>query len=642
MRLLSLRRPNPSMCRPNRRTAPRLLRLLQSALLASVLILAARPPATAARHTKEIPVAVRSVNFVGNQMLSAGELRDSMELTQATFLKRLAGLERIEYDYLKFQFDLRAIRYKYQKEGFIRAEIVNSSVVLDTLANAVDLRIELFEGEQYRFGRVGIEGATLIEPEELWRLVEIRPEAAADLHLVKRNATAIRDYYRNRGFVLARVEFDTATREADLRVDVSFSVSEGLPHSIGAIQLSGNHSTRARIVRREMRMEPGALYNLDTILADQRNLYNTGLFSGVKISEAGVDTVARWVNMRVELIERRPRWISIAVGSSTNERENFRLSGEWGHKNLFGTARLVTFRALATWQASRLVEERRLDPIASRLEMAYLQPWIFGFPVSVGGTIFTAQETPIGREKRLSTTGVTARLLRRVGADAELYLEPKLQWANESIEGRILDRDISQTNSITLAFRLDSRENVFAPRRGIATTATLTRAGGQLSGDFDFWRATTSYARFWSTREGSVVAVRLSAGGAEPYGRSAQIPLDQVFSAGGASTVRGYLEGGLGTPGTPEEGGRALILTNLELRQGLIGNFGLTPFVDGAQVWPRVSAVDPLSDLRWTMGLELRYQTPIGPIRVGYGTKLNPAADDDAPGAWFFGFGQVL
>ncbi len=565
-----------------------------------------------------------------------------MRLAEATFLKRTMGLESIEFDPLAYQIDVRAIRYFYQQQGFIYAEVKGDRAAVDSLAGAVDLVVRISEGNQYRFEKVAVDGAARLEPEEIWKRIGTHPGDLANLHQVKRDADAIRNLYRNRGHVRAKVGFENAIRDGDWTVDVRFDASEGEPHTIAKVVTRGNLDTRDDIVLREMRMKPGKLYNRETILADERNLYNTGLFSGVKVSETALDSLHHTVNLRVELIERSPRWISFAVGSSTGERENVRLSADWGHKNLAGTARLVTVRAEATWQLSRYYDEGRIDPLASRFELAYLQPWLFGHRLSVGGTVFTAQEIPLGRVDRLSTWGIIGRLLRRIGSDSELYLEATLQWANESVEGRILDRDISQTKSVTLAHRLDSRGNVFAPEKGTAATIALTHAGGVLGGDFDFRRATASYARFLSLGAGSVAAFRLSGGAAAPFAESEEIPIDQVFTAGGSSTVRGYLEGGIGAPGTPEEGGRVLALVNFELRQRLAGDFGVAPFIDGAQVWPYLSAVDRFQDMRWSLGTELRYYTPIGPLRIGYGVKMNPAADDPDPGAWFFGFGQVF
>ncbi|MAE70775.1 MAG: hypothetical protein CME06_09935 [Gemmatimonadetes bacterium] len=612
------------------------------ALLLWAGLLGVSAPAPAARSGEERPLAVRSIDFVGNEEVSRDRLLGAMRLAEATFLKRTAGLERIEFDPLAYQIDVRAIRYFYQQQGFIHADVKGDRAAFDSLAGAVDLTIRVTEGNRYRFERVTVEGAARLEPEVLWKRIGTRPGDLANLHQVKRDANAIRTLYRNRGYVRATVEFETAIREGDWTVDVRFDVSEGEPHTIAKVVTRGNLDTRDEIVLREMRMKPGKLYNRETILTDERNLYNTGLFSGVKVSETALDSTKNTVNLRVELIERSPRWISFAVGSSTGERENVRLSADWGHKNLAGTARLVTVRAEATWQLSRYYDEGRIDPLASRFEFAYLQPWIFGHRLSAGGTAFTAQEIPVGREDRLSTWGIVGRLLRRIGTDTEVYLEATLQWANESVEGRILDRDISQTKSVTLAHRLDSRANVFAPTSGTATTIALTHAGGVLGGDFDFRRATASYARFFGLGEGSVAALRLSGGAAAPFGESEEIPIDQVFTAGGSSTVRGYLEGGLGAPGTPEEGGRVLALVNLELRQRLVGDFGVAPFIDGAQVWPYLSAVDAIGEMRWSMGTELRYQTPIGPLRVGYGVKMNPESGDPDPGSWFFGFGQVF
>jgi outer membrane protein assembly complex protein YaeT len=599
--------------------------------------------AHAARRVGDSPIAVHSIRFRGNYSLTDHELKGAMQTAEATFSKRLFGAKSIEYDPIRFQLDLRSIRYLYQKKGFIRAEITGFAALIDSISGVVDLRVDLAEGERYHFGQVSVSGVESVDSTAVLAMIDTQPGEDADLHRVQKNARAIRDLYLNEGFARARVDFDTIVREEDLRVDLRYRIREGERYSIGWIEVNGNLLTHSDVILREMGLRPGSAYRLSTIRDDERELYNTGLFSGVKISEAAVDTVERRVHLRVDLIERKPRWVVMAIGSSTNQREDFRVSTEWGHKNLFGGARLLSVRLQSSWQTERVWKGGHYDPLSSRFEVTYLQPWLLGIPIRTGGSLFAAQEIPLGRQEHLSTWGVTARLLYDIGNDAEIYVEPKLQWANESAEGLISGKEVSQTKSVTLAYRLDSRANIFAPNGGTWAAASITGAGGILGGDFEFWKVTSSYARYWALGNPNwVAAARVAVGAAWPFASSERIPLDQVFIAGGATSVRGYLEGAVAVPGTPEEGGRSRLLCNLELRLPLISYFGFTPFFDGGQVWPFLDHIDPPRDLRWTAGAEFRYQTPIGPLRVGYGAKLNRSAEDPDPGAWFFGFGQVF
>lgn len=600
-------------------------------------------PCQGVRPSGAVPQAVRSIRFDGRQELSRDRALEALQTQEATFVRRIAGTERIEFDALRLELDLRALRFAYQKEGFLEMQVLGHVVQEDSVAGAVDIRIEVLEGTRYRIGEVSVGGVSAFSAEEVWGGIRTRRGRPADLHQVRDDAGAIRKLYRNAGFVAAKITFDTQIRDDSLLVDTQFRVLEGSPHSIRTISVRGNELTRPRVVRREMKVRPTDLYNLDRIREDQRDLYNTGLFSGVKISEVGIDTAAHTVDLRVELIERRPRWITFGVGSSTDERESFRFLAEWGHKNLLGTARLISLRAVSTWQMSRLVEDRRMDPVEGRGEIAYLQPWPLGLPVSLGATLFLAQEIPPGREfDRLSTWGITGRLFKRLGQDAEIALEPALEWANETVEGEIADRTVSQTNSLTLYYRLDSRENVFAPTRGQSITTSLTRAGGFLAGDFNYHRATTSFASYLGATDGRVFAYRMTGGVAEPFGPSRTLPLEALSTLGGVNSVRGYLESELSLAGTSPDGGRVMVLGNAEVRQRVLGLFGIAAFVDVGQVWPTLSSISGLDELRWSTGMEFRYQTPIGPVRVGYGVKGNPPTDDTRPGSWFFGFGQVF
>jgi outer membrane translocation and assembly module TamA len=105
------------------------------------------------------------------------------------------------------------------------------------------------------------------------------------------------------------------------------------------------------------------------------------------------------------------------------------------------------------------------------------------------------------------------------------------------------------------------------------------------------------------------------------------IPASERFFAGGESSIRGFI---LDTVGTPEtfspsgfpKGGNAVLLLNGELRVHMFGDFGSILFLDGGNVFARVTDFNP-GDLRGAVGFGIRYKSPFGPVRVDLGFKLN-------------------
>jgi outer membrane protein insertion porin family len=122
---------------------------------------------------------------------------------------------------------------------------------------------------------------------------------------------------------------------------------------------------------------------------------------------------------------------------------------------------------------------------------------------------------------------------------------------------------------------------------------------------------------------GIVLAASVRGGFAEGYGDTRELPIVERFFLGGRTTVRGYEQDTLGPKGSDGNptGGNAFLMESLEVRTSITNAIGFVVFLDGGNVWVKIDEIDP-SDLKFTAGFGLRYNTPVGPVRVDYGRKL--------------------
>ena len=129
-------------------------------------------------------------------------------------------------------------------------------------------------------------------------------------------------------------------------------------------------------------------------------------------------------------------------------------------------------------------------------------------------------------------------------------------------------------------------------------------------------------------------------GVAEAFGSTGEVPISRRFFTGGSTTIRGYdfeRLGPTGADGTPT-GGDVLVLTNLEWRVPLYKGFGVVLFTDIGNVFRKIDDFAP-GDIKGAVGLGLRYNTPIGPVRLDYGRKVAPEAHE-ASGRFHFSVGH--
>jgi outer membrane protein assembly factor BamA len=229
----------------------------------------------------------------------------------------------------------------------------------------------------------------------------------------------------------------------------------------------------------------------------------------------------------------------------------------------------------------------------------------------------------------------------------------------------------TQTRSLIHSLFLEGRDNVFNPLHGQYFTSQLELAGGLLGGDNSFLKWSGSYQHYRPLL-GGVLASRLRVGAVRPYGKSREfgadgVPYDDRFFAGGAYSVRGYRDNGLGPqvldrseldeigwgsdvplPDDPAKGGSYQLITNLEWRFPLPllsrWNFSSVAFFDGGNVWENFDDIrlkgfrlrsypgepeDPSStklwDYRYSVGTGVRLDTPFGPFRLDIGFPLKRA-----------------
>ena len=187
----------------------------------------------------------------------------------------------------------------------------------------------------------------------------------------------------------------------------------------------------------------------------------------------------------------------------------------------------------------------------------------------------------------------------------------------------------------------DTRDNPFDPRKGVLAGITMKVASGILFSETNFAKLAFNASFYKELSKRFVFAYSFRGGVAQGFGDTRELPIVERFFLGGRDTVRGYAQdtlGPKGADGTPT-GGNVFLLTNLELRTSLGRGFGLVTFVDAGNVWLKAGDMD--LSLKYTAGLGLRYSTPVGPLRIDYGHKLNREKGESS-GEIHFSIGQAF
>jgi len=239
--------------------------------------------------------------------------------------------------------------------------------------------------------------------------------------------------------------------------------------------------------------------------------------------------------------------------------------------------------------------------------------------------------------------GINHEILER--STVSLQYEFSLDETSEVDPGAIIapeDQGRANIASARALVVLDFRDDPFNPKRGMYASGVGELASELFGSQVEYWSLTGQASFYLPVVRRNSLALSARAGVVLPYGTSSEVPIQKRFFAGGRTTVRGFKQdtlGPIGADGAPIGGDFQLIL-NAEMRVPLQYGFLAAGFVDAGSVWLRNPSMYGF-DLRETAGLSIRYITPVGPISVDYGWKLDPRPGESA-GEWSFTIGMVF
>ena len=514
----------------------------------------------------------------------------------------------------------------YNALGYLYADVTEIQKDFIEHGDELNLIFIVYEGPQVRIKGINVTGNRDISASELVHLLQIKKEAPYNETDIEDARFRILSLYSRYGYIDAKVEVDSviSTDEAS----ITFKVTENKPYVFGKIVIRGNEKTKNKIIRRELDIKEGEPYNYEAIFKTRQRLQKLGLFNDISIEplkrtdskpNTGEGEETHTQDVIVDLKEGNPG--AVEVGLGYGEYEQLRGFLDISYRNLGGYNRQIGLRT-------------ELSSVKKRLTLNFREPQLFNkssLPLNVFLTKEDIRSVNVDTKDllykidRLSLLAGTEREFSP-RLKAGLNYEYSLVETSDVKEGIILTKEDEGTlriGSISPSLFYDTRDNPFNPSSGALNGVVLKVASGIIFSEAEFIKAVLQSSWYFQIRKGLVFAFSLKGGIARNFGESHELPLVERFFLGGRTTVRGYSQDTLGPKGAGDNptGGNAFALTNAELRISLGKGFGVVTFVDAGNVWKTTSDIE--TGLRYTAGMGLRYNTPVGPIRIDYGQKLN-------------------
>jgi outer membrane protein insertion porin family len=575
-------------------------------------------------------VAIRDIEFTGNRAFSDDVLARLVKTNKPRGLISLVTGGGT-YNEEKFADDAQLIVNHYRNNGFVEVQVGDPELrALDDSADGktrwVQLRAAIAEGRRFRVGNVSIEGNTIVKSEALRTLFKITEGEEYREDQIRKGFEKAREIYGAGGYFEFTGFPDLAPRESGDGpvVDVVLRLTEGKQYFIHRIEFAGNSTTRDNVIRRELNIVEGGVFNSEAMKYSVRRLNQLGFFKPLDEHALAVDRVAgtdNKVNVKITVEEQNRNQLTFGAGASQYE-------------GLFGQLSYTTSNFLGKGES--VTVSGQAGARSRNYQLSFSEPFLFGRNLTGGGSAYSrkidyavASQTIDYSEVRSGFTLTTAMALRRFTRGLVTYgyevvetaMTDDLRESFDTTQALFLAGDGEfRESSITPTLEYNTVDNPFAPRSGQRFSMSYQYAGGMLGGATHFIKPEGTAIVYVPLTGRTALGFRLNAGKIWNFG-SHELPYYQRYFLGGENTIRGV---DIRTVGPLNEsnvatGGTSFALFNAEYYVDILPQVRALAFHDAGQAFSDSQRFN-LRQLRTSSGLELRVTLPVlnVPFRLIY------------------------
>ncbi len=565
---------------------------------------------------------IRHIRFEGNNAFTDPELRKEMKVKEKGWFSWLTKSGQFESGQL--DSDLNAILDYYRSKGYLR---VSSPGMRREPAKdgRVDLIIPIVEGEKYTVAGVGFGKMTIFKPEELYPALTLNTNNAYSSKKMRDDITMIRSYYGSRGYADALVTPDIRDAGPN-RVSIIYRITEGSRFKVGRVNISGNTKTKDKVIRREIPLKPGDMFNSVELETTKTRLENLQYFSEVQTNGSPGGSGYRDVNVLVE--EKATGSVGVGAGFSsidsivgfvTLEQSNFDLFNPWNF----------------TGGGQRFAMSLRAGAERSEFTMSLTEPWFMDQQLALGGEVFYKQSTYFSDYYEQTNFGAAVSLRKPLGAKSSIKGEYRLEQVtinSEVNQNDYIDKNFKGDNgdnseladkkiggdfmrsALAVNYIYDSRDSSIQARNGHKIDAGMTFAG--LGGDVNTFTISTQAQKYWNLKWDSIFSLNGELAVVDSVNGD-DIPVFERMFLGGGRTLRGFEFRDVGprdSKYTKEVyGGNSLGYITAEYTVPIIETVRAAVFSDTGFVNADSWDVG-LSDIYSDVGVGIRLKLPISPL----------------------------
>ena len=526
-------------------------------------------------------------------------------------------------------------RRQYLDAGYLDASVAPPRTEVSD--DRVRVSYDVVEGPVYHVGSLSFEGVTLFPEEALLADAKLRPGDVAGAAAMEAARSAVQDHYASRGYPDTTVAL-SSTPGPDHTVALVFCVEEGELVRVRNVRIGGNVTTKDKVIRREIGLNPGAPY--DTVQAElsRRRLMNLGYFEDVRQYDAVVERGVRDVFYDVD--ETSTGNVSIGAGFSSVDH----VVGMFGiSQSNFDIANWHNFKGAG--QKARL--DLTVASDATDLDISFVEPWFLDRRLSLDVDLFVRNRGYNEYdERRIGGSVGLSKMVPWVGRVGLAYGLEYVTLDDVTTERFVLADDPDRAfsfldeddgyllGSLRLSWTYDTRDSFLVPHRGSRATAHAKLFSTAFGSAYDFYELNAKAYTYFELPFGTVLSLSGRIATVDGIGGD-PVPIGSRYFLGGTRFIRGFRHRSLGPKALSQDydgaispiGGQSMLWGTAEYTVPLLEQIRLAAFYDIGNVWADAYEFD-LDKLGSSYGFGLRFDFAQFPIRLDYATVL------DDPDEW--------
>lgn len=577
---------------------------------------------------------VASIQISGNQAITEQEISKSLLTREPSLGNRGVYVPKV------LTQDMNAIRSLYLKQGYTQTRVKKHIQVLaapDTDKDAfkqVAIALVIDEGVQTRVDQVQFDGLSVFSIEIAMGLISLAPGQVYREYMIQEDQTRLKQKISEMGYPNIQVNTTTNLSPDKSLVNLTHTIDQGPHVRVGQIYYTGNFRTKESILENEMELEPGDSLSLAKLLESRRNMMNVNAIDSARFRTIGLKTKAPEVDIIVEVEEKKPYFFEIGTGYDTER--HFYFNSTVGDHNFLG-------------QNLDLQLTGEISQIGYKANMTLLEPRFLSSRIRSSTRLFGEKQEEFNKDYGTESQGVSQDFSRQfLSKELTLNFGLKYEFRNQYLTQ---DRELTpdevddfEPRHIVMAspgLVYQTTDSYVRPRKGNLSLFNVDVSQGVDNDVDDYIKFRLDIRYYYTLFEPLVIAMRGYYGFIQPYGNNSRVADDQLFFLGGTASVRGFGENLLAYDSSGKAvGGREAILGSIEARYDLGLNFEATAFYDTGSIGKTQGKTDS-NGFRDSVGLGLRYMTPIGPIGFLYGWKLDPQPNESS-GSFHFSMGYTF